>query len=103
MLIVPKLLLISAAAFIPAACIRNVVPSLPQTVTVDAGAPLTCTLLPQPKTIGQVTALYGCATPGAYLSSIDTQKMETQYFTTNSQGDTVTYGPVTKPLLSITP
>lgn len=73
---------------------------LPESVVIDAGNPLSCQLLPEPKTIGSQTALYTCAAPGAYLASVDLTTNTAQYFTTNSQGDTITYGPTTVTVLS---
>jgi hypothetical protein len=83
-----------------AACNRLSQP-VPQSVVVNAGNPLKCTLLTEPKVIETLTATYGCAAPGAYLESVDTKKMEASYFTTDSAGVTITYGPTTFSLESV--
>lgn len=75
--------------------------NLPPSVIVDAGNPLTCNLLEIPKQIEDLTAQYSCIAPGAYLASVDTDSMIADYFTTNSQGDTVTFGPESVIVLEI--
>jgi hypothetical protein len=91
------LLLFSISLF---ACTKTP-PTNPSSVVIDAGALLTCTLLPSPKTIGSLTAQYSCAAPGAFLESVDTQKMTAQYFTADSQVTIVTFGPKTYPITQI--
>ena len=65
----------------------------PQTIYVDAGAPLECNKLDEPKDIDGTTATYSCQAPGAYLESVDTTTNTAQHFTTNSQGTQVTHDP----------
>lgn len=74
---------------------------LPDTVIIDAGAPLECSLLDPTKTIDQTTAQYNCQAPGAFLESINTKTMTAQYFTANTQGDTVTSSPSQVTIISI--
>ena len=56
---------------------------------------LECNLLGEPKTIDGVIATYGCQAPGGYLTFVDTRSdpWTAGYFTTDSQGTQVTYGP----------
>lgn len=98
-------------AFLTTGCSRSeqpvrptpIPPTQPSAVSIDAGAPLECTLMPTPKQIESTTATYGCEAPGAYLKSVDTADMTAQYFTTDSQGKAVTYGPEEKTILEILP
>jgi hypothetical protein len=71
--------------------------SEPESVVVDAGTPLSCTLLAESKTIGATTATYSCQAPGAFLTGVDTSTdpWTAGYFTTNSSATEVTYGPET--------
>lgn len=100
-IVIAALLTVSQAntALEPSTISENTI-QLPESVVIDVGSPLTCQLLPEPKTIGFQTALYTCAAPGAYLASVDVTTNTAQYFTTDSQGTEVTYGPVTVSLQS---
>lgn len=68
----------------------------PEAVMVQlSNGALECNLLKEPKTIDGVVAHYGCQAPGAYLTTVDTSTnpWTAGYFTTDSQGTKVTYGP----------
>lgn len=80
--------------------LNNNLKSETQSVVVNAGNNLTCNKLSEPKEIPPLFATYSCAAPGAYLESINLDKQEGQYFTSDSQGIKVTYGPVSVPIVS---
>ena len=67
----------------------------PEAVMAQLNSPLECNLLQEPKTIDGAVAHYGCQAPGAYLTFVDTRASPwtAGYFTTDSQGTQVTYGP----------
>jgi len=66
---------------------------LPESIVVDAGAPLNCNLSAETLTIGETVAIYSCDAPGAYLSEVNLVTGTAMYFTTDSQSTEVTYGP----------
>lgn len=114
MVIVPIIILVASISFFNSLFTSYTQPTpesipaieltqLPNSLTIDAGAPLQCTMLATAKQIGEIWASYSCAAPGAYLESVDTVAMTAQYFTTNFEGSAVTYGPVTMPILEILP
>lgn len=74
----------------------------PNFVLIDAGSPLTCTIMENPRVIGEVMTTYSCSVSGAFLESINLGNNTALYFTTNTQGDEVTYGPESVNILEVT-